>query len=93
VTLRSLLRRAYGVRMRMIHERTAIWGDGEKLDGQVFCWTGQMGKKSQTMRDGPRESDHIVNVLTAQFVREGFNLERALETYRQWTEGKENEPK
>jgi hypothetical protein len=80
-----LLRRVYGVRMRMLHERAAIWGDAKELDSTAFCWTGRTGKVTKNVTDGQQASDHVVNVLAAQISREGFCLERLKQTYREWT--------
>ena len=87
MTLRTLLRRVYGVRMRMLHERAAIWGDAKELDAVAFCWTGRTGKTVKRISDGQRTSDHVVNVLAAQISREGFCLERLMATYQEWTGG------
>jgi hypothetical protein len=87
VTLRALLRRVYGVRMRMLHERAAVWGDANEMDSTAFCWTGRTGKTAKRISDGQRASDHAVNVLAAQISREGFNLERLQQTYQEWTGG------
>ena len=86
------MRRVYGIRMKMLQLRTALFADPEKFDGEAFAWTGRARPPKQSARQD-RPSDHLVNVLAAQMGRDGhFNIEALMATYIEWTTPAAAEP-
>ena len=69
------MRRAYGVRLRMLHERTAIWGEAKNLDPELFCLLGISGKGPKGKFHDPQKS--VVNILSFKMSR-GMTFEEAL---------------
>ena len=69
------MRRAYGVRLRMLHERTAIWGEADKLDPEAFCLLGISSKRVKGKFYDPQKS--VVNILAFKISR-GLSIEDAL---------------
>ena len=91
------MRRAFGVRARLLHERSATWGDGKDLDGEMFCWTGHTGADrgdKETIADGDSPQDHLVNVLAAEIGRNGghVDVDALLKTWKEWTTPVEQPP-
>ena len=87
MTLRQLLRRIYGIRMKMLQLRTALFAGPDEFDPQAFLWTGRprAGSPGGTSQDRP--SDHVVNVLAAQLGRDGhFDVDRLMKTWNEWTQ-------
>ena len=69
------MRRAYGVRLRMLHERSAIWGESNKLDPELFCLLGIAGKGPKGKFDDPQQS--VVNILGYK-MNHGMTFDEAL---------------
>lgn len=69
------MRRCYGVRLRMLHERTAIWGESDKLDPETFCLLGISSKRVKGKFHDPQKS--VVNILVWKMNR-GMTIEEAL---------------
>ncbi len=86
MSLRSLWRRAYGVRNRILHERNGIWGDAEKLDGETFCWTGGIGNRRVTIRPDDDPDLAVVDILAKKCMEVGgFNLDLMRAEYKRLT--------
>ena len=69
------MRRSYGVRLRMLHERTAIWGEANKLDPETFCLLGISSERVKGKFHDPQKS--VVNILVWKMNR-GMTIEEAL---------------
>ena len=79
------MRRQFGIRMKMIQLRTALFAEADKFDPEAFCWTGRaQPRPEEASQDRP--GDHLVNVLAAQIGREGtFDIDSLMATYKEWT--------
>lgn len=68
LTLRTLMRMAYGVRLRLLHQRTAIWTSGDVFEVRRFLWTGCLpGDEQQEEGSKPAsKEDPLVDMLAAQ---------------------------
>lgn len=80
------MRRQFGIRLKMLQLRTALFAEADKFDPEAFCWTGLAQARPADIARQDRPSDHLVNVLAAQMGREGdFNIESLMSTYEKWT--------
>lgn len=98
-----MLRRCYGVRLKMLHERESLlnglammWNEkAEPLDPEAFCWIGRV----ITAEDEPpldKENDpqsHVVNVMAAEILRNGghVDVDALMKTWATWTGKDEQE--
>ena len=79
------MRRAYGVRMRMLHNRTAMWGDADKLDGEIFCYTGGVGH-GKDLRPDDDPDLAVVDILAKKCMEIGrFDLDIMRAEYERLT--------
>lgn len=77
----------YGVRLRMLHERQAIWGESKDFNPEAFCWIGDGTAKDRTpMEERNRDDGGVTNVLVAKIMAADgkVDVDELLKVWHEW---------